>query len=83
MILGDRSGGGTCGTKPASMADGLYFFISGPTCLVNKANESIDTGIVPDVQLVKQNEDGTKDYSGLYDPSQIRNGISEYYGESD
>lgn len=88
MILGERSGGGSCNLSIAAAPHGLLYSISLFSKTVvgygeeNFDDTAVDKGAVPDVVLVKENPDGTKDYSGMYDIDLISEKMNEYYAEA-
>lgn len=67
LVLGQRSGGGSCTVLNFVTPDGMPVYISSKTRLSNQNGENIDAGIVPDYELVKFNEDGSLDASAAFD----------------
>ena len=52
LILGERSGGGTCAIQNMATADGfMYRISSGRMRLINEAGEALEEGIAPDVEV--------------------------------
>lgn len=72
LILGEQSGGGSCSVQYCGTADGWLYTISNNIHLINKAGEDIDSGVPVKESLVKEGENGSCDYSALYDPEHIR-----------
>lgn len=79
LIIGEKSGGGTCSIQQMCTAEGFCYQLSSARArLLNKAGESIDGGIEPHIALeVKQttgkDDDGDEvkysDFSAFYAPS--------------
>jgi hypothetical protein len=79
LIIGEKSGGGTCSIQRMCTAEGFCYQLSSARArLVNKDGENIDGGIEPHIALeVKQatgkDDDGDEvkysDFSAFYDPS--------------
>ncbi len=80
MTIGERSGGGACAFLIRSTADGFTYTISGNYILRNAAGENTDDGVPVDVDLVKFNEDGEKDYSGFFDIDKLGAEMHKFYG---
>ena len=81
MLIGERSGGGTCATNRYFTPDGLLYALSTGLKFVDKDGNTIDDGIVPDYDIVKKNADGTKDYSDVYNYSKLSALFDEFYGK--
>ncbi len=79
LIIGEKSGGGSCSIQRMCTAEGLCYQISSARArLINKVGENIDSGVEPHIVLdVKQvtgkDEDGEdvkySDFSAFYAPS--------------
>ena len=79
LIIGEKSGGGTCSIQRMCTPEGFCYQLSSARAhIVNKAGESIDSGIEPHIALeVKQatckDDDGEdvkySDFSAFYAPS--------------
>ena len=79
LIIGEKSGGGTCSIQRMCTAEGFCYQLSSARArIVNKDGESIDAGIEPHIALeVKQatakDDDGDEvkysDFSAFYAPS--------------
>ena len=82
MLVGERSGGGTCAVSYYSTADGMFYGLSTGLKFVDKDGNSIDDGIAPDYDLVKINEDGTKDFSEVFDFDKLSKLFGEFYKSS-
>jgi len=78
LVMGERSGGGTCAIELNATADGMEYRLSSRSRLVNSDWESIDSGVPVDVKLVYSRA-GKKNYSDLYDLSVLSRVIDEYY----
>lgn len=81
MLVGEKSGGGTCATNRYVTPDGLVYALSTGQKFVDKAGTPIDNGIQPDYDIVKINDDGTKDYSEVYNFSKLSSLFSDFYGK--
>ncbi|WP_295069661.1 S41 family peptidase [Ruminococcus sp.] len=81
MLVGETSGGGTCATNCFVTPDGLLYALSIGQKFVDKDGNSIDNGIKPDYDIVKVNDDGTKDYSEVYNFSKLSSLFNEFYGK--
>ena len=80
MLLGEHSRGGACTILGLNTADGFYYHISDYQMrLTNAAGEVIDSGIEPDVKLVKTGADGKKDYSDFYNLTLLSQLMNEFY----
>ena len=79
MLVGEKSGGGTCATNRYVTPDGLVYSLSIGQKFVNKDGDTIDNGIQPDYDIVKINDDGTKDYSEVYNFSKLSSLFSDFY----
>lgn len=83
-IFGEASSGGTDMVTCLFTPDGMHFTIT--NCFAQMTDidgNNIENGIPVDVELVKVNEDGTKDYSGLYDIATLSELVNEFYAEED
>ena len=80
MLMGEKSGGGSCAIDVHVTADGMPFIISSGVCLTDKDFNSIDLGITPDYETFKLNADGTKDFSNTYNFDTINNCFDDFYG---
>ena len=80
MLIGEKSGGGACAVMPFMFPEGGIITLSTDYRSVNKNGESVDLGIKPDYELVMYYDDGTKDYSKLYDFDTISKCFADYYG---
>ncbi|MBR6967002.1 MAG: hypothetical protein IKH78_00585 [Ruminococcus sp.] len=79
MLIGERSGGGTCATNRYITPDGMLYTLSTGLKFVDKDGNTIDNGIEPDYEIVKVNGDGSKDFSELYNYSRLSALFSEFY----
>ena len=73
-MLGEKSGGGTCGVSRESTADGFLYLRSGFLNLTDEFGNNLDDGVDVDYSLVSKNGEGYYDLSKLYDAKII----SEY-----
>lgn len=82
LLLGHRSGGGTCAIQMMSDANGYSYQISSYMGhLVNDAGESIDGGVPVDVELLRHDDEGKEDYSGFYDFDVMREAVNAFYAQ--
>ena len=86
MIMGERSGGGSCAVQKCVTADGAGWTLSSwRGKLINDAGHEIDDGIPVDVDLLertgsKTTEEGYPDYSGFYDIDLLSKVMNEHFG---
>ena len=70
-IIGETSGGGSCGMMPIFTPEGTYYTLSGYTKFIRADNTDVEAGAAPDYVLTREgvDEEGnpTLDYTGLYD----------------
>ena len=85
MLMGEQSGGGGCMVVHRMTADGLPYLLSNGACFVDKNGNSIDNGVEPDFTYdsLQPAEDGTKDFTPVYDPTNIDNCFNEFYRDSE
>ena len=81
LLMGDRSGGGTCFVQENSTADGWQYTISMNDMMTDAVWNPIDDGITANISLITTQNDGTVDYSGFYDLSAISKYMHEYYND--
>ena len=63
LIIGEKSGGGTCSIQRMCTPEGFCYQISSARArLVNKAGENIDGGVVPHIALEVKQATGKDDY---------------------
>lgn len=79
MLVGETSGGGTCAVNFCTTADGLFYSISSGIKFVDSEGKDIDNGIKPDYELVKVNDNGSKDFSEVYSFDKLSKLFKEYY----
>jgi len=82
LIMGERSGGGSCSVQVAILPDGMMYSYSTGMTFVDSNGESIDLGIKPDYENVKFAEDGSKDFSEVYNFDNISKMFDEFYGNT-
>ena len=80
MIIGEQSGGGSCIVTSFVTPDGIRFSMSCERRYANKNGENVDAGIKPDYELVTVNEDGSKDFSKVFDFDVISQCFADFYG---
>ena len=78
-VLGETSGGGSCAVQVCGTADGLHYQMSSPLALLREDGSSVESGVTPDIPLVGENADGTRDYSALYDLEVLSRHIDAWY----
>ena len=81
VIIGEQSGGGSCTVFCYTTPDGIPLYMSSNVRMANNNNENIDAGIKPDYELVTINEDGTKDFSKVFDFDVISQCFADFYGK--
>ena len=79
-VIGEQSSGGSCSVMSKPTPDGWEYTHSSYTRLADAELNNIDGGVPVDIPIIKTNEDGTKDYSGMYDAALLSAGINGYYG---
>ena len=86
MVMGERSGGGSCAVGKYVAADGTGWTLSTwRGKLINAAGNEIDDGVPVDVDLIertgsKTTESGLPDYSCFYDINLLSQVMNEHYG---
>jgi len=80
-VIGERSGGGPYAVEFGTTADGWRYTMSCNTQVTSDTWENIDGGVPVDIELVKTNDDGTRDYNGFYDLEAVGDAIESFYGE--
>lgn len=83
LVIGQKSGGGSCTVLNFSTPDGMPVYISSKIRLANHNGENIDAGIVPDYELVKFNEDGSLDASAAFDFDIISQCFEKFYSDKE
>ena len=80
MVLGERSGGGSCAITSPALGDGLPCLLSDCFEFTTKDRANIDKGVTPDKELeIKKKEDGTADYNAFFDIPALSKCINEFY----
>ena len=82
MLLGEKSGGGSCAIVRNTFGNGCGFIMSYDLKLMDGQGRELDKGIEPDVNLVKYYEGGVPDFSDFYDIELLSEKISNFYGTS-
>lgn len=77
-VLGEQSGGGACSPQPTPESEGTMFNLSARYKLVDRNNEHVDFGIVPDVVLTVE-KDGETNYGRFLDFEEISRLIDAFY----
>lgn len=93
MVIGDRSGGGSCSVQKASLSEGFEITISGCKFkLTDENGTDLEPGVTPDVQLeidtkkeineITGEEMETQDYSAFGDLDGICETVSGWFVQS-
>ena len=82
LIMGERSGGGSCAIDLGVLPDGIIFQYSTGITMIDANGDSIDLGIKPDYENVKVAEDGSKDFTEVYNFDNISKMFDEFYGNT-
>ena len=82
VIIGEQSGGGSCTVFSYTTPDGIPLYMSNTVRAANKNNENIDAGIKPDYEVVTINEDGSKDFSKVFDFDVLSKCFAEFYAKN-
>ena len=80
-VLGDNSGGGSCAMSKCYIEGWHWYTLSSPRKFIKADGTDADYGSGVDYELFTTDADGNKDYSGLYDMSDISDKIHAYYGD--
>ena len=78
MVMGVRSGGGSCAISVRSTADGIGYLISSQNKLISRTMSTVDDGVPVNAVLSKKT-DGVYDYKGFYDIDEMSRQIHKYY----
>ena len=78
MLLGDKSGGGSCAVVDSTTGEGLYVRLSCQNHFVTNDNQEVEMGVEPHEKLVKV-EGEEYDFSKFYDFSYISELMNEFY----
>ena len=79
-VLGETSGGGTDMVCRFVTPEGLCLAMTdGFAEMTDAEGNQIENGTTPDVELVKTNDGGTKDYSDLYDIAKLSEAVNSFY----
>ena len=79
MILGDKSGGGSCAVIDATSAEGFYIRLSCQNHLAYLNGEEVEYGVPADYTLVVDNGDDTYDFSNFYNMEIMSSEIDKFY----
>ena len=79
MLLGDKSGGGSCAVLDAITAEGLYVRLSSQDHMVTLKNEEVEMGVEVHKTLVSQKNTDYYDFSEFYDFDLISQEIHKFY----
>lgn len=80
-VLGDNSGGGSCAMSKCYIEGWHSYTLSSPRKFIKADGTDADYGSGADYELFTQDAEGNKDYTGLYDLSDISDKIHAYYGD--
>ena len=78
MLLGDKSGGGSCAVVDTTTFEGLYVRLSCQNHFVTNNNEEVEMGVVPHKYLVEK-QGNNYDFSRFYDFEYISDLMNEFY----
>ena len=78
MVMGVRSGGGSCAISVRSTADGLSYQISSQSMIVSDTLATVDDGIPVNAVLSKKTN-GVYNYIHFYDIDEMSRQIHKYY----
>lgn len=81
LVMGERSGGGSCAVQNFCTPEGLQYQISSYRGrLTTDKWQNIDSGIEPNVSIaIGTTPDGYPDYSAFYDLDALSSSINEWY----
>ena len=93
MVIGDRSGGGSCSVQKAVLSEGFEITISGSKFkLTDESASDLEEGVTPDVQLeietkkeineITGEEMETRDYSAFGDLDGICETVSGWFAQN-
>lgn len=78
-VIGEVSGGGACAIQKLYFADAHFIYMSSNSKFYVSSGADVDLGAPVDYDLTKKNEDGTTDYSGMFDIDVLGKLIEEFY----
>jgi len=78
MILGERSGGGSCAIELAGTADSVLGTLSSVVILTDSKGNTVEVGATPDAVLV-DTDDESADLSVLYDMDVLSEKMNDFY----
>ena len=78
-ILGETSGGGACIVVRVFLPAGHYYYSSWNEKMSVASGRDFDLGAAVDYDLTGLNEDGSVDYSGLFDLDRVNELVDEFY----
>ena len=83
-VIGETSGGGSCALDIIITPELMPYTISMYSKFINKNNEDLDNGVIPDYNLTSMTKDeyGNEvvDYSEMYNVAAYSSMIDEFYG---
>ena len=79
MLLGETSGGGSCNVTERYLPDGYAFPISDISKSVLPDGGDVDLGAPVDRDMTRVRDDGTVDYSGLYNIDHLSMIVKRFY----
>ncbi|MCR5505592.1 MAG: hypothetical protein K6F07_01185 [Bacilli bacterium] len=77
MILGDKSGGGSCAVLDTCTTEGFYARISSQFHMLSKENEEVEMGVIPDRYLYE----GDNNFDKMFNITYLSQAMNEFYGE--
>lgn len=84
VVIGETSGGGSCALDIIITPELMPYTISMYNKFINKNNEDVDSGVIPDYNLTSMTKDeyGNEvvDYSEMYNAAKYSSMIDEFYG---
>jgi len=78
MILGERSGGGSCAIELGGTADSVLGTLSSVVILTDSKGNTVEVGATPDAVLVNT-DDESADLSVLYDMDMLSEKMNDFY----
>ena len=78
MLLGDKSGGGSCAVVDTATTEGLYVRLSCQNHFVTKDNQEVEMGVVPHSYLVEK-VGSNYNFSNFYNFSNISTLMNNFY----
>ena len=79
MILGDKSGGGSCAVIIPGTAEGIYMRLSCPYHMTPLDKSDVEFGIQADVKLVSSSGPNSYNFNNFYNLSYISQEMAKFY----